>query len=228
MAFLDRFDAVLLDMNGTFMFGGDRLSEGEDFAATYRVLGGSSLSPLQVDAAIRACCEAMAVDYEDPARYDDFPRVLDVLRRVTPGLPDDEARRLEPVLGVPELGIVPAEHASLLHWLSRSHRLGLVANIWCHKAPWLGELERSGVLGLFRTTVFSSDCRSIKPSPVLFRLALDAPGVDVTRTVFVGDSLRCDIAGAKAAGLSAVWMSGADSHPDADLVVRSLLDLRDE
>ena len=91
MALLDGFDVVLLDMNGTFMFGGDRLSDGEDFATTYRGVGGSSLTPGQVNAAIRACCEAMAVDYEEPARYDDFPRALDVLRRVAPGLPDEEA-----------------------------------------------------------------------------------------------------------------------------------------
>ena len=155
----------------------------------------------------------MAAEYEDPARYDDFPRALDVLRRVAPGLPGDEARRLERVLGLHELGTVPAGHASLLRWMSARHRLGLVANIWCDKAPWAGELERSGVLGLSRTTVSSSDYRSIKPSPVLFRLALDALGVDATRAVFVGDNLRCDIAGARAAGFSTAWISGAGLPP---------------
>jgi FMN phosphatase YigB (HAD superfamily) len=34
------------------------------------------------------------------------------------------------------------------------------------------ELERVGVLGLFESLVFSSDHRSIKPSPVLFDIAL--------------------------------------------------------
>src|SRR4051794_40866298 len=103
---LNRFDGVLLDMNGTFMFGGDRLSDNEIFAATYRSVGGSSLTAGQVNATIRACCERMAADYADPARYDDFPGVKDVLRCAAPGLPDEEVRRLELVLGVHELGTV--------------------------------------------------------------------------------------------------------------------------
>src|SRR5205823_14133838 len=152
--------------------------KGEDFAATYRVVGGSSLTPRQVDETIRACYGSMAADYEDPSHYDDFPQVPDVLRMVAPGLPDEEVRHLQLVFGLHELGSVPAEHASLLHWLAEGHRLGLVANIWCEKSPWLRELKRSGVHDLFRTMVFSSDHRSIKPSPVLFQLALDAFDVD--------------------------------------------------
>jgi FMN phosphatase YigB (HAD superfamily) len=105
-------------------------------------------------------------------RYDDFPQVHDVLRGVAPGLPDEEVRRLELVLGLHELGSVPVEHASLLRRLAERHRLGLVANIWCKKDLWLAELERSGLIGLFRTMVFSSEHRSVKPTPVLFRLAL--------------------------------------------------------
>ena len=34
---LSRFTVVLLDMNGTFMFGGDRFGAEQDFAATYRI-----------------------------------------------------------------------------------------------------------------------------------------------------------------------------------------------
>ena len=37
---LSRFTVVLLDMNGTFMFGGDRFGPEQDFAATYHALGG--------------------------------------------------------------------------------------------------------------------------------------------------------------------------------------------
>jgi FMN phosphatase YigB (HAD superfamily) len=168
----------------------------------------------------------MAADYEDPSRYDDFPRVPEVLRLVAAGLPDGEVRRLELVFGLHELGRVPAEHASLLRWLAARHQLGLVANIWCEKSLWLRELERSGVHDLFRTMVFSSDYRSIKPSPVLFRRALDGFAVDRSRVVFVGDSLRCDIEGAKTVGLSTVWISDAGGDAKADHVVSSLLDLR--
>ena len=33
---LDRFDVLLRDMNGTFVFGEDRLGPDEDFHSTYR------------------------------------------------------------------------------------------------------------------------------------------------------------------------------------------------
>jgi len=39
---LSRFTVVLLDMNGTFMFGGDRFGPEQDFAATYHALAAAS------------------------------------------------------------------------------------------------------------------------------------------------------------------------------------------
>lgn len=43
MPFLDNFSAILLDMNGTFMFGHDRFGPEEDYYATYCVMGGCAL-----------------------------------------------------------------------------------------------------------------------------------------------------------------------------------------
>jgi putative hydrolase of the HAD superfamily len=44
-----------------------------------------------------------------------------------------------------------------------------------------------------------------KPDPAIFRIALDALGVPASDTVlYVGDSLRYDVAGAIAAGLQPV------------------------
>src|SRR5205814_3043701 len=67
-------------MNGTLMFGGDRFGPDQHYAATYRSLGGSRLAPEVVQAAIPACYEIMERIYNDPARCDSFPRVLDTLR----------------------------------------------------------------------------------------------------------------------------------------------------
>ncbi len=41
--------AVLLDMNGTFMFQGDRFGTDQDYAATYRTLGGRQLATVWID-----------------------------------------------------------------------------------------------------------------------------------------------------------------------------------
>src|SRR4051812_18328160 len=67
MSILHRHRAVLLDMNGTFMFGHDRLGLGEDFHATYRSLGGTGLSAGEVRKAVLSCCGSLAVHYDDPA-----------------------------------------------------------------------------------------------------------------------------------------------------------------
>src|SRR5207249_2129714 len=56
-------------------------------ASTYRSLGGVALGPGEVEAAIRSCYRRMAADYEDPAKYDDFPQVAEVLRAVAPICP---------------------------------------------------------------------------------------------------------------------------------------------
>ncbi len=79
MSLLERYPVVLLDMNGTFMFGQDRFGPGEDFAATYRILGGRALAHGEVERAVRAACDSLASDYQNPAKYDDFPQVADVL-----------------------------------------------------------------------------------------------------------------------------------------------------
>lgn len=46
-----------------------------------------------------------------------------------------------------------------------------------------------------------------KPSPYLFEEVLDQLGVRAGEALMVGDSLRADIAGAKGAGMAAVWLN---------------------
>ena len=229
---LSRFGAVLLDMNGTLMFGGDRFGPDQDYAATYRTLGGSRLAPDVVQATIPACYETMERIYNDPERCDSFPRVLDTLRTLphAKGLEDAELKLLEGVVAQHELGKVPDPYAVWLRRLARSHPLGLVANILSRKELWLQEFRRAAVLDLFAVTVFSSDSSSIKPSRKLFDQAVSAFPVPPAEIVFVGDSLRCDIGGAAGAGLATVWIDRAGSgrqtgDPQPDFVVRDLLEL---
>src|SRR5262249_27392781 len=60
MSFLSNYRVVLLDMNGTFMFGHDRLGPGEDFHATYATLGGTRLGPDEVRRVVLTCCGSVA------------------------------------------------------------------------------------------------------------------------------------------------------------------------
>ena len=219
-------------MNGTFMFGEDRFGPDEDYAATYHLLGGRALTPDRVRDAITMCCKTLQTIYDNPARWDSFPQVLETLRALpsTRGLPAHELALLERVIANHELGNVPDEYASALQHLARTHRLGVVANVWSRKAPYLDQLARAGVLNLFAITVFSSDGASMKPSRVLFERAVAALGMPRSDIVFVGDSLRHDIAGAAAASLATVWIDreGAGlpaDGPRPDWIVRDLRNL---
>ena len=64
---LSRFTIVLLDMNGTFMFGGDRFGPEQDFAATYHALGGRQLPARVVQDGVVECFETLGVIYDDSA-----------------------------------------------------------------------------------------------------------------------------------------------------------------
>jgi putative hydrolase of the HAD superfamily len=67
-----------------------------------------------------------------------------------------------------------------------------------------------------------------KPDPAIFDIALDALGVPASRTVlYVGDSLRYDVAGAAAAGLQPVHLDpyGFCPLPSGHPHVRSLAEL---
>lgn len=219
-------------MNGTFLFDGDRFGADQDYAATYRMLGGLQLAPDVVREAVRACAETLGPIYNDPARCDSFPHVGDTLRAlpIVRDLPDDELGLIERVIAEHEVGRVPEAYATGLRRLARTHQLGLVSNILSRKERWLEELDRAGVLNLLAVVVFSSDGDSIKPSQALFDRAVAALGLPRSRMVFVGDSLRCDVGGAARAGLATVWIDRQGTGPvpggpQPDWIVRNLLEL---
>ena len=87
------------------------------------------------------------------------------------------------------------------------------------------------MLDLFGAVVFSSDTRSVKPSPRLFEAALATLGVPHQtpsgRVVVVGDSLAADVAPARALGLASIWINpaGAPVPPGAPVPDHSVPDL---
>lgn len=225
MRFLDQFDVLLLDMNGTFMFGEDRLGPAEDFYATYRTVGGRRLSPAALNTIMRSTCAGLERDYETADKYDDFPSVIEAFRAC--GAREEDLPDLEAVFAAHEIGYVPPAHAAFLRRVAATHRLGIVSNICAPPEPWLAALEAAGLRQLFACAVFSSEGRSIKPSPRLFQRALTTvpPGA---RTLFAGDSLERDVLPAKALGLATAWVAPRGStHTAADVVVESLVHLED-
>ncbi|HEV8718538.1 MAG TPA: HAD family hydrolase [Candidatus Binatia bacterium] len=232
MRFIDQFHVLLLDLNGTFMFNSDRLSEAERFGLTYRQLGGHTLNDDEVQGLILAVVDMMGKIYADPRASQHFPSVRSCVEQIaTPqGLPEREVRLLERVIAQHEVGVIPPASAAVLRRLAQTHRLGIVSDIWSTSELYLQELQRAGIRALFDVIVFSSDYGCVKPSPSLFIKAMEALAVDRTQIVFVGDSLKRDIAGAKAAGLAAIWINrgvrtGDKGVSSPDLVIQDVRDL---
>lgn len=107
-------------------------------------------------------------------------------------------------------------------------RLGLCSNAPYRPASMHEQLCHVGVATLLDASVFSGQIGWRKPSARLFGAALCALGADAATTVFVGDRLREDVAGAHAAGMRTVLVARhpaavpAAHGPAPDAVVDSL------
>ena len=126
--------------------------------------------------------------------------------------------------------VFPAHHTALLADLRASHRLAVVSNFDYSPTARL-VLEREGVADLFDAVVVSDEVGWRKPHPAIFQAALARLGVGAQEALFVGDRLDLDVAGARAAGMTPVWINREDAAAPAgpaapDFEIRDLDELR--
>lgn len=103
----------------------------------------------------------------------------------------------------------------------RGVRLGIICDVGLSPSTVLRSyLEQHGVLELFDHWSFSDEVGHYKPSPRIFRHALDGlGGVDPAAAAHVGDLRRTDVAGALAFGMTAVRYAGSNDDDGAKLGV---------
>lgn len=96
-----------------------------------------------------------------------------------------------------------------LHGLRQKVMLGSVTN-------GVADLARIGLAEYFKTSIAAHSFGCAKPEAAIFHAACAALAIDPAEAVYVGDDLLLDIAGAKNAGLRAVWInrSGQAAHPE--------------
>ncbi len=123
---------------------------------------------------------------------------------------------------------LPAGTTAVLMAMRRGWRVGVVTNgrpdIQARKVAALGLSPKVDAI------VFAAEHGSGagKPDAEPFLEACRVLGVPPQQTVFVGDDLRCDIAGARAVGMSTIWLQASapqriDADPAlADVILRSL------
>ncbi|MCL6450783.1 MAG: HAD family hydrolase [Acetobacteraceae bacterium] len=107
---------------------------------------------------------------------------------------------------------LPGARETLECLTGRGLSLGLVSNATC---AWFVPrcLERHGMNQYLGVQAVSGACGVRKPAPEIFRLALDGLGVAPHEAVMVGDSLAYDVAGARRAGLKALWLEAGTLEP---------------
>lgn len=134
-----------------------------------------------------------------------------------------------PMADWPEVAAVAGAHEALRR-LRPHYRLVVATNADSSGAAQVrAALARVGLDELIDDVVSSRDVGACKPDASFYRAALarsgtvlaggssEAPPVDPSRVVMVGDSYENDVAGALAAGLRAVWLDPGRrrSPPDA-------------
>ncbi len=232
MNFINKFDVLLLDVGHTFMFGGYRFFHSENFAATYRSLGGSLLTDELVNRIICTVSRRIKVDGKNPANYECLPSVLSYLQKYfeVNDLPISELNLLEQVFATHEVGVISENYVEVLNQLRKTHRLGIISNIWSTKDIFLKEFDRVGIRDLFEIIIFSSDYGWIKPSTKLFNQAIEHFDVEHEKIVYIGDHIMRDVGGAKIAGLSTIWINKHgkqlnESVAVPDLIIKDLQEL---
>ena len=105
--------------------------------------------------------------------------------------------------------------------------LGLVTN---GASTQRSKLDALGVTAQFRAISISADVGAAKPDVAIFEHMLGELGLPAGQVWHVGDNLRTDVAGAQAAGMTAVWLNreGAvrthdDPVPDLEIATLEAL-----
>ncbi|MBT4661302.1 MAG: HAD family hydrolase [Candidatus Marinimicrobia bacterium] len=204
-------EALLIDMNSTFMFGEDRFGEDEDFSEYYRSIGGA-LPDLVVNEVIRNSYDYLDEKYPKEAYRHTFPS-LEFAIEASSGLNISKAEKdkIIKTFSFHEHGEIPPEYVSALKSLKEKYKLALVIDIWAPKAMWVKTFKSLGIWNLFSAHSFSSDHGMVKPSPKPFEMVVDELGVAKEKCLVIGDSIRRDLGGSQAALLDCILVGGAKS-----------------
>jgi len=100
--------------------------------------------------------------------------------------------------------VQPADTVRTLEALrAAGKKLGVITN---GPVEWQSrKLRTLGLVDYFDDVIISDAVGVAKPDARIFNLALERLGVEAAESMYVGDHPQIDIAGARAAGLRAVW-----------------------
>ncbi|HYD47527.1 MAG TPA: HAD family hydrolase [Terriglobales bacterium] len=110
-----------------------------------------------------------------------------------------------------DLVLRPGVESTLRQLRQRGLHVGMVSNIDDDQLDHL--LAVAGVRPLFDAVLSSERAGSCKPDPKIYQVALDSAGCAPEEALFVGDTLRQDVAGANRVGLRSVLLWHRQDRP---------------
>lgn len=129
---------------------------------------------------------------------------------------------------------VDEDAEGVLQLLYGKYKLGIVSNFAIPECVW-ALLEKYNFKKFFDVVTISAEVNKRKPSPEIFKKALESLRVAPFEALFVGDTPSMDIQGAKNVGMKAILILRITSATDAsesahtnirpDAVVKSLKEL---
>ncbi|RKU27597.1 hypothetical protein C6497_11045 [Candidatus Poribacteria bacterium] len=103
-----------------------------------------------------------------------------------------------------------------LQTLYGKYKLGVISNNFGNTAGWCDDYKLTPLLDVI---IDSTVLGISKPEPGIFEAALSELGVSPNESIYIGDSYRADMVGAKGVGMWTAWMVGNQPKECLDLSV---------
>ncbi len=204
-----RIDAVIFDLDNTLT---DFMKAKEDAiraAVDAMIDAGLELSPAEASQRIFAIYRDRGIEYQ---------RVFNLFLEDVFGRVEDRvlAAAVVAYRRARDSALVPYPHTQLTlnRLLKDGYRLAVVSDAPRFEA-WL-RLCSLRLQHTFDVVLTFDDTEHRKPSPVPFRMALEALGVEASRAVMIGDWPERDIVGGSGAGLHTVYAKYGDTYESGD------------
>jgi putative hydrolase of the HAD superfamily len=117
---------------------------------------------------------------------------------------------------VPMMQMNPYVPRLLQQLKSEDYEIGLVSN-FAHPNALRKTLKEFDIAKYFDALIISGEVGWRKPSPKIFKKALQTLGAKASETVFIGDSPQHDIEGAKNAGMKTILVKKPSINKDEEL-----------
>jgi len=118
--------------------------------------------------------------------------------------------------------------AETLPLLAEKHRLAVICNTGVTPGVILRQLmKKDKIFDYFQFLVFSDEVAWAKPNAAIFKYTLENIQMTSQQAAHIGDNEHTDVAGAKAAGMTTVWLAPDKTYtvPEADYHVQSVREL---